>query len=251
MKKKSMISERRILIGLMGLLFVSGFIHTMGILNLSRNLNVKADPESQTAQVFSGSCITVAPKSFLLDGIESPNNPGELYNKQIYNVNVAIRNSCNHSVYIIKPNTLIDHTDKTGFANQLVSMGVQYYNGATDGSVDVNPANPEHNIRISQDLMICNTCQSGNFTYLPTSTDILAAATIPATSIKNFSFVVEVSTLDENYWSYRALLKNIKWFMPSALSDNQVTDTEIRTLSIASSVQKDFSTDYMRVYRGE
>lgn len=261
MKHHNLLNERRVLIGLIGLLFITGFIHTMGILNLSRSLANRVESGSQTAQVpgfqsvypvitggtTANPCFTIT--NDLPDYLNSFEHAEGQYllglNEQYYRLDLSIKNICASTVYIANSTAFNQSSGE-----QLTSTtGADLQVGLSDGTLTtINPANPQFPVTLMTDITNCYNCVNGSYPSPIHVSGSISAASIGPGETKKVSFLMSAFVPNESAYFYRVVPKSIKWFYASALSDNNVVQNEVKTFlfSTSAATRNLFGTDFLR-----
>lgn len=246
------VKNHKVLFGLLSLLFVTSIVQTSAI------LKSETPDDTQVAQVTSsGSCVTIDhnynqlfSNPFLMADATGTPRPDDY----TYTLNVNITNGCPRPINIIDPDSLNTHVGGKGG----VSVSDFSYFGADlliGGIVPVSPLSGNfYGITPIYELGTCTNCGQGSFQYqfspLGTHTHqnqpALRVYTVPVGQTRNFdlSVAVGVPHSTENAGWLRARLLRLKWFYTSAYADNLVNANEIKTLSLSSSQQEEFATDW-------
>lgn len=142
------LSKKRLLIGLVGLLFITGFVNTIGILNLY-NKGVSGD--SQKAQVATSDCLQV---TYKYDRLLTANlNDGT--NKKMYSFvnSYNIKNLCSYNVYIVEPEEL-DIYNGGIMTSQLAYSVLQTLDQSSNPTIVFNGTGNE-SIQVTQETINC------------------------------------------------------------------------------------------------
>ncbi len=233
-----MMSERRILIGLIGLLFVMGFIHTMGILNLSKKLSRNVAVSSQKAQVATiGTCLNVSP----LYNIDEPN---EVYVNNTFPGNVthmylSIKNSCTSTINIF--NAGVGYTTPT-----LTDLQTRQADG-NPATISASQFN-NYNINNYSEFVECFNCGNSILQYpssVPGTPSTIYVHPIPAGQKRTIIYNVSYGMTSVPELPIRVAPKAIKWVAQNSLTDGQLSTGEIITSTIPSASMSSWATDFI------
>lgn len=246
MKKKTMMSERRILIGLIGLLFLMGFIHTMGILSLTRNMASGVSLGSQTAQVATLSiCLQITPAYNIVSSGETNNPAGYvLVNTDMY---WNIKNVCNTNAWIV-------NSGSVGSANAptTVSLQTRHSNGSL---IPVFPSNfSTYDLApYFADSTSCINCGTTGYVQYPSNASTVGqsfvdAYMIPPNATRTILMSSAYKKEGDSDWPIRLLPKAIKWITQSSVNDNYISPTDILTTPIPATQAAYWATDFNKPY---
>ena len=244
--KKSKITEKRILIGLISLLFVVTFVHTIGILKVTENVELsKSAAGAQKAQAFlptaSNPCLSFVPITNTMS--VNGNNPDiTLY----YNLYYNIKNNCSYGIRILDPFTLTGQASVPSMTNVVSKFQV---NDAQLNPVDVTSLN-SYGLQLSLERLLCDNCSALGFVpsavggTVNSMTPSVGLYSLPAGATKRFNYWVGLST--DSYTQFvRVSPKAIKWVKDSDLSDFNVTASEIKTFNMSSAFSNSLAGDYL------
>lgn len=261
MKKKNLLTERRMLMGLIALLFVMGLIHTMGIITLTNKLAGRLDSSSQTAQVpgfqtvyptitggtTSNPCLTITNNvPDFLNTFEHAEGQYSLgLNEQYYQLDLSVKNICTTGVYLITP-SVFNQSNGEQITN---TTGSDLQVGLGNGTLTIiNPAAPQFPVAIASELLLCTTCVNGSYPSPLHVSGSIPASLIEPGQTKKISFLMSAFVPNESAYFYRTVPKSIKWFYSSALTDNNVLQNEVKTYTFSTSAatREQFGTNFLR-----
>jgi hypothetical protein len=220
------LTERRILIGLIILLFATSFINTVGILNMSRG--------NQKAQVVNAgnACMQVTQKYTMADIAPYEQDPT---NYETYNMNIdmSVKNICTSNVYMISPFNFINGNPLPGEALN----GPLYYGAlqmlSNDQVSTISLPTNTYGVKLLSEYAQCVGCAN----YLMyTATGVNTAGSVMTFSIApgetktyrySTSFKIPLGMSSYNFLAVN--MGSFKWFKQAALTDNTVASTEVYT----------------------
>ncbi len=225
------------LIGLIALLFVVTFVHTIGILNISEEVsNVPAD--SQKAQVATLSiCLQVTPLYNIVE-------PGEYVTEGLYPAVTTymyfnIKNLCTATINIFNPG--VGYTTPT-----LQNLQTRQANGNPMNIL--SPQHPNYNINYYAEFVECFNCSNGTLTYPSTAVGTpptVYVHPIAPQQTRTIIFTNVTGMTDVSEWPIRVAPKAIKWIAQSALTNGQVQQGEIITTPIPATNAATWASDFI------
>ncbi len=241
MKGKKLFTEKRMLIGLLGLLFVMGMVHTMGILSLSNKMASRVASGRQTAQVATLSiCLQITPAYNMTDAAAQNNPPNfTLIGTQMY---WNVKNMCNYNVRIVNSGAVFSPSSPS-----LFTLQTRHSNGSI---LQVTPQNyATYDVSNYAESTSCSNCGSSGYVQYPSNAGAqtfvdtyLIAPQMTRTIIASGSYLKE----NGSDWSIRFVPKYIKWVPQSSVADNYITSTDIITTAIPSEQALYWASDFIK-----
>lgn len=238
MKHHNLLNERRVLIGLIGLLFVVGFVHTMGILSLSRSMASRVSSGSQTAQVATLSiCLQITPAynitttGEILGWDGGPGVAQHLYwnIKNLCSTNIRILNAANLNISTPTLFT-VQARNQNGSIVPILGSGLSTYG-----------------IGAYYEFVNCATCSNTWVpSTVPNSNYQISTSIIPpqATRLIDLSAVYSRSGSGSDA-PIRIAPKAIKWVMESSVADNNISATDILTTPVGTTNANYWAPDFI------
>ena len=243
--KKKIISERRILIGLIGLLFLMGFVHTMGILSLSKNMATGVPKGSQAAQVATLSiCLQITPAYNLVklgENFVEATLPGATV-AMYFN----IKNVCTSTINIVDVASLNTINNPALFTPQ-----VRLSNGSITNILSSNlGALSTYGIASYSEFSGCPTCGNNVQSYsssVPNSLPSVVTYPIAPQATRTIVLQANYGKTEPSTWPIRMMPKAIKWIPSTSLTDNHVSATDIITTPIPATQGAYWASDFVDV----
>ncbi len=243
--KKKMMSERRVLIGLIGLLFLMGFVHTMGILSLSKKMTSKVQASSQKAQVATLSlCLQITPAYNMLstseqNGMENAGGQGLIATYMYWNV----KNVCSGSISIINAGVY-----NTSNNPQIFSLQARTSNGSI---VNVSPSSfASYGVSEYGESTDCQNCGAAVIypATVPYANSSFDTYTIPSQATRLIRMTGWYKKTHSPQWSLRLYPKSIRWINQSSVTDGAVSAGEPITTPIPASSASAWASDFVEGY---
>jgi hypothetical protein len=242
MKKSKLLTEKRMLIGLIGLLFVVTFVHTIGILNLSENPSFAGVTDSsQQAQVATVSiCLKITPKYNYTNTTELTGSEGQggraRATVQMY---WQVKNVCTNEVKILTPTTsqttpnifnvqrLLNDSIVPVLSSEFASKGISNY----------------------VEYVECMDCSAPIFypTNAPYATNF-ASYSIPSQATRTLRLSGSFEKTVNPLYSLRFKPQMLRWVNASSVADNNVASTEIISAAMPSVESNYWASDFVRSY---
>lgn len=238
--KKIHFSDKRVIFGLISLLFVVGFIHTMSILRLSQSLASKTQPNSQKAQVATlGTCLQVTPwnnRITTYQNFNGSNLPGA--NIDMY---WNVKNICPWNVRILRTPD-ITSSGPSNMELQLVSFMSQPFALAPSTFAS-------HGITNYAEDVMCLNC-SGDVTY--TSTVVPGHPTvytylIPPQATRMVRYRTWFNKNPQYPYDIRVAPKSVKWVQENAWSDNTISANDIFNSAVSTANVTNWASDFINI----
>lgn len=235
--KKNKLSERRILIGLICLLFVVTFVHTVGILDLSKNLS-STGADSQRAQVATLSiCLQITPAynitttGEILGWDGGPGVAQHMYwnIKNLCSTNIRILNAANLNISTPTLFT-VQARNQNGSIVPVLGSGLSTYG-----------------IGAYYEFVNCATCSNTWVpSTVPNSNYQISTSIIPpqATRLIDLSAVYSRGGSGSDA-PIRIAPKAIKWVMESSVADNNISATDILTTPVGTTNANYWAPDFI------
>lgn len=221
--KKPIISNKRLVAGLIGLLFVVTFVQTIGILNISKSL-YKVDTNSQKAQTIStgNACMQITPIMDFADTIE--NVGGTTNTETWFSMFYNIKNICSFNIYILNP-------ESWPSGSSLQYSTLQTLTGQNSPTNVSTPNNSTYGTSLNAEFINCATCSvTPNYSSNMFSTGYVRSIVLQPGQTKTFTYNVSVVKSYAYQSNFLAVYPTLfKWFKQSALNDNNVLGSEIFT----------------------
>ena len=239
--KKSIISNKRLVAGLIGLLFVVTFVHTISILNISNNLTFsKINNSSQKAQVGTFNCLQVSPMYNIVE-------PSEVYYNGTYpgvsnHMYLNIKNICSSTINIFNPG--IGYTIPT-----LIEDQTRQVNGTPLTILNSQLSN--YNINSYTEFLECFNCGNTIAQYPSTVTGTPSTVyvhPIAPQQTRTIIYNINYSMTSISEWPIRIAPKAIKWVAQNSLADNQISNSDISTVTLTSTQRASWATDFLEPY---
>lgn len=243
--KKNKLTEKRMLIGLIALLFVVTFVHTISILDISEEVStVPAD--SQKAQVATLSiCLQITPAYNMVSSNETNDPAGYVFvHTDMY---WNIKNVCTSNAWIVNSGSVGSYNAPT-----TVSLQTRHSNGSL---LSVLPSNfSTYNLApYFADSTSCINCGTSGYVQYPSNASTVGqwfvdAYKIPPNTTRMILMSSAYKREGDSDWPIRVLPKAIKWITQSSVNDNYISPTDILTTPIPAAEAGYWATDFNKPY---